>query len=449
MIRKLLVATILPLLCVSAMAQQSLNVELLDHWNDTLVPNNGFGATFNEVWGFVQNDEEYAVIGSSVGTHFFRITTNDEFEEITMIPGAFQGPVVHRDYHDHNGYLYAICQQGSSTLQIMDLQYLPDSVSVVYDSDTLFNVAHNVFVDTAMAKLYVCGPPGAAMTVYSIDDPIDPVFLGFFFETDYVHDCFVRNDTAYLNCGGQGLFVYDFSQSILFPDLLGSLTSYTDQGYNHAGWLSVDGNKYVFSDETQAMRMKVCDVSDLTDIQVQGLFNSEQDSGTVPHNVMIKEDIVYVSHYNDGLQIFNVSDPTNPVKVGYYDTWLGPDDSHFKGAWGIYAFLPSGRLLISDRQSGLYLFNFTQPVGIADHGTEIEFSLYPNPNNGSFYLEGEALKNDLQLALFDISGKEVWSGKNNGSERINIQTEDLNSGIYLMRLVSKSAVETMRVLIDR
>jgi choice-of-anchor B domain-containing protein len=431
-----ILASLIPMI---GFGQISMNVDLLFNWNDTLIPDNGSGATYNETWGFVQDGVEYGVIGSTLGTHFFQLTANDELVLVDYVPGRFQGPVVHRDYHDHDGYLYAICQQGGSSLQIMDLQYLPDSVSVVYDSDTLFSIAHNVYIDTATSKLYVDSPPGVAMTVYDISDPIDPVLTSIFTDVGSVHDCFVRNDTAYLNCGTDGLFVYDFSTGFT-PQIIGSLTSYPDQGYNHSGWLSVDGDTYVMADETNGMRMKVCDVSDLNDITPQGLFNSGVDTNTVPHNLMLKEDLVYVSHYNDGLRIFDISDPLNPAMVGYYDTYPAIDTaSAFRGAWGIYSFFPSGRLLISDRQTGLYLFRYNDPTaGIVESPEVGGFTVFPNPNEGAFTLNVNRQTAGLRLLLFSSSGRLVFEAGPLSSGLHQIRAEGLAPGIYVARFGTES-----------
>ncbi len=431
--RRLLFAMAFVLPCF-LFAQVSLNVDLLFNWNDTSLIDNGSGSTYNETWGFVQDGQEYGVIGSTFGTHIVQITAQDELVEVARVPGRFQGPVVHRDFHDHNGFLYAICQQGASSLQVIDLQGLPDSVSVVYDEDSLFAIAHNIFIDTATSKLYVDGPPGHAMSVYDITDPVEPSFLSHFDEIVYVHDCFVRNDSAYLNGGSEGLFVYDFSNTTT-PTILGSLTTYPDQGFNHSGWLSEDGNKYVFADENLALRMKITDVSDLTDITTQALFNSEVDSLTVPHNLMLANDIAYVSHYNDGLRIFDVSNSNSPVQIGYYDTHLLPDTaSRFMGAWGVYSFLPSGRILVSDRQEGLFLFNFDNPNSVPDGSVTQGFQVYPNPSNGVFSV-GVGL--DLQgapLTVYDVRGKLLVSLGELSFGEHTVNLSGLGSGMYLLRL---------------
>ena len=124
------------------------------------------------------NNTEIAIIGSTSGTHFFDITDPMIASEIAFIEGAYTGGgVIHRDYHDFENYLYAVCDEGnSSTLQIIDISDLPNSVNTVYDSNILFTKAHNIYIDTATAKLYTCAS-NSAMDVYSLEDPISPQLI--------------------------------------------------------------------------------------------------------------------------------------------------------------------------------------------------------------------------------------------------------------------------------
>ena len=119
--------------------------------------------------------------------------------QVAYVAGAYQGGgVIHRDYHDFQGYLYVVCDEGSSsTLQIIDISTLPDSVTTVYDSNALFTKSHNIFIDTATAKLYACAS-NSAMDIYSLIDPIDPTLIYSYNAVGHVHDAYVRNDTAYL-----------------------------------------------------------------------------------------------------------------------------------------------------------------------------------------------------------------------------------------------------------
>jgi len=416
---------------------QSENVYLLDSWTTTGLIVTGDGESiFNEVWGFVQEGEEYAVIGSANGTHVLKITEDNTLDSVDFVPGKHIDPdAVHRDYHDHNGYLYAVCDEGFSSLQIMDLSYLPDSVHVIYDSDSLIIRSHNIFIDSSRSILYSCGGMTSTgpfpMTCYDIEDPYHPEFISSYDYVDYVHDAFIRNDSAYLNCGFEGLRVVDFSNPTV-PLPLGSLEFYTDKGYNHSGWLSEDGNTYVLCDETAGMRVKVLDVSDLSDIKVRSLFTSGFYAGTLPHNVILKNGIAYVSYYNDGLQIFDVNNINQPKRVGYYDTYQGSNLGLYRGMWGIYPDLPSGRILGSDRKSGLYLFGFEPPPEI--HSEE-EFVFFPNPTDdyAYFYHQHVGIA-DYSLTIYNSIGQKV---QENNSVRdylfIDLRSYAIGSYVYHYR----------------
>ena len=62
-----------------------------------------------------------------------------------------------------------------------------------------------------------------------------------------------------------------------------------------------------------------------------------------------------MSNYERGLTVLDVTQPTAATDIGFFDTYPTSDDAHFNGAWGVYPFLPSGTLLVSDIQSGLFV----------------------------------------------------------------------------------------------
>ena len=74
------------------------------------------------------------------------------------------------------------------------------------------------------------------------------------------------------------------------------------------------------------------------------------------HNIYIRPEtnLVIMSYYIDGTRVLDISDPTNPVEVGYFDT--SDLTGLFDGNWGTYAYLPSGYIISSDRQNGLFIF---------------------------------------------------------------------------------------------
>ena len=53
-------------------------------------------------------------------------------------------------------------------------------------------------------------------------------------------------------------------------------------------------------------------------------------------------------------RILDIYDPTNPIEVAYYDT--SDIEGLYVGNWGTYAYLPSGNIISSDIEQGLFVF---------------------------------------------------------------------------------------------
>jgi hypothetical protein len=219
-----------------------------------------------------------------------------------------------------------------------------------------------------------------------------------------VHDCYVTNDTVFLNCGFNGLQIYDFSTQQI--QQLGLLDFYVEQGYNHSGWLSEDRQKYVFVDENKGKRVKICDASSLIDINVSYLYGTSDYSNNVAHNVMIYDDFLFVSYYNEGLRIVDISGNTSD-EVAFYDTFWQDTNYKLNGAWVIFVFKEENLILISDSQNGLFLFYF--PISLSRLSSnrtlvtntpfinENSIIIYPNPNN-----------DDLFFTIYNSNGQIVY-----------------------------------------
>ncbi|MCT4581270.1 MAG: choice-of-anchor B family protein [Flavobacteriales bacterium] len=434
-----LIITLL-LLSVQLLAQIK-NVMLLDNWDDNdLITTYDDESVFNECWGFVHNNEEYAVIGSTVGTHFFRITPTHQLQLIDFKEGKHSShEIIHRDYHDYQGYLYEVADEGLSSLRIYDLQYLPDSVHIISDSDSLIVRSHNIFIDSSAALLYSCGNTSHAdidaLKVISLADPTQPTQVYDYNFINYVHDIYVRNDTAYLNVPGDGLIVLDFSNPTM-PIPLGNLPYYVDQGYTHSGWLNEQGNLYVLCDENQSNRFKVCDVSDLSNIEVLAATKPETYENTIPHNVMIRDNLAYFSYYNDGLQIYDISIPDQPERIAYYDTYDGPDNGDYRGAWGIYCLFPSERILISDRKNGLFLLRHTPPPEIHPEDQDAH-GIYPNPANGElvYFYYDQPVNYNFELKIYNDLGQHIET-YNGNQDFLKLSIEHYAQGGYIYEFYS-------------
>lgn len=422
-------------------AQIDSNLTLLSNWKSPLLLNDTSFNTYNEIWAWENNGREYAIIGSILGTHWVDITNPQSPTEVDFEYGAeFGGFVVHRDFHNFGNYLYAVCDEGNaSTLQIFDMSFLPDSVHKVYDSDSLFTNSHNIFIDTATQKLYVCyarkmfSNLNKDVAVYSLANPLSPTFLGFVPEK--AHDVYVKNDTVYLNNENRGLYFFDASPlPSANATFLGSLTSYPDQGYNHSGWPSEDGKHYFFADETHGKQMKSVDITNFNNIVVKDVFGSNYSPTSIPHNQIVKGDSLYVSHYYDGLRIYNVSNPSNVVEVAYYDTYLGADGNSYKGAWGVYPFLPSGNIVVSDMQEGLMVFQFTDLLTDVKTNAVNQLNYFPNPFQNHITIENLQKLNISHYQLIDLKGQLIKSGSIHAAHTTLHFDENLQNGLYFLKL---------------
>tara|TARA_B100002052_G_C15887183_1_gene602138 strand:- start:32116 stop:33456 length:1341 start_codon:yes stop_codon:yes gene_type:complete len=412
-------------------AQQTAT--LLYNWQDTsLVGSWAYNNIYNECWGFYVNDKEIAVIGSTEGTHFFDVSDPAYSSEIAFVAGAYTGAgVIHRDYHDYQGYLYAVCDEGNtSTLQIIDISNLPNSINTVYDSNNLFTKAHNIFIDTATGKMYACAS-NSAMDVYDLQNPTSPQLIYSYNNVGHVHDAFVRNDSAYLNCGNDGLRIFDFSNVNQLGDqplLLGSLTSYPDAGYNHSGWLSEDGKTYIMQDENHGYDVKILDVSDVSNISVLSTFNSGVNSQSMAHNGIIKGDNAYIPYYHDGIRVFDISDPSNPIQTWKYDTYAPLTHASYKGAWGVYPYLPSGNIIVSDMQTGLYIFNLNENPNTINQYV-LETKIYPNPANKEIWIESNA----DNIIIYNLLGRIITREKIQSVKHV-LSRNNFVEGIYFYEL---------------
>lgn len=441
--------------------QSQTEATLQYQWKDTTGIEVGRrNQRYNEVWGLSQNGREYAVIGSTMGTHFIDISDPDTLLEVGFIRGKFFGSgVVHRDFHDYEGYLYSVCDQGSSSLQVIDLRGLPDSVALVYEDTLNISRAHNVFADSATAKMYTCGvrAPDVSgripLQVWSLDDPAEPTLIKNIDQIDglpiaYVHDMYARNDTVFLNAGNQGLFIANF----LTPDspqILSTLLNYPEKGYNHSGWWNDSGDYYFMADETHGRDLKIVDLRDITSPRVANVFEAESDpEGSVPHNLIVKNNRVYVSYYYDGLQVFDFSEPDEMCRSYNYPTSeLMPVRGGFSGAWGVYPLLPSERVLVSDMQNGLFVLRIPEdqePSSYSGDGTPpcvlvsneeesaglSQLRFIHSARDQIYRLKGQRLQGNLRI--WDATGRQHFDSFVDNRTFFDVPVHTLPGGMYFM-----------------
>ena len=326
---------------------------------------------YSGCWGWYQEtkNKEYAIACSHRGTYWIDITVPSSPTVSAYRAGKKSG-CTWREAKSYKNYLYVISDDfGSNSFQIFDMQYLPDSVHKVYDGTSLFSQGHTLWVDGDF--LYVASVTAAnnfsSMCVYSLANPASPFKLRAL-EEDYpfinhVHDMFVRHDTIYASCGYQGLYVFTYASNTF--SMVGSLTSYTASGYNHSSALTPDGKTLVFTDEVPAgLPTKLCDVTNPGNIQV--LSTVQQFPQTTPHNPFVpNNEQCFLSSYQDGLQLYDISNPSSPQLAGYFDTYPQsggnvnnyPSSKTYAGQWGCYPFFPSGNVFALDRRNGAFILS--------------------------------------------------------------------------------------------
>ena len=445
----------------SSLLQAQTEATLLGKWSDdSIVGSTLYDNAYNEIWGYAAAGKEYAIIGSTDGTHIIDVTDPTNPQELFLVEGADTGGnIIHRDYHDLGCYLYIVCDEGTSTLQIVDLSDLPNSIDVVYDSDELLRRSHNIFIDEANKRLYTLiagGGPAAydAMRVYDLSEPTNPILMKRFSNIggvsfQQVHDGYIKDNIGYLNLGPGGFMIADFTD-IDNPTVLGTLEDYPQSGYNHSGWLNNAGTHYYMADETWGTDMKTLNVQDPSDIQIESFFDAGNSANTsIPHNQIVACDMLYVSYYYDGLQVYDISDPSNPQRAFWYETSNEPDDRNYKGAWGVYPFLPSGNILVSDMQEGLFVIeavdgscseervNMCATVGTSDLEESNAITLSPNPVYELLQVDlNEAITEEIQVNILALNGAVLLTKEISPNQKsFNIQLpQNMAAGMYLLNV---------------
>ena len=119
------------------------------------------------------------------------------------------------------------------------------------------------------------------------------------------------------------------------------------------------------------------------------------------------------------------------------------------GGFGIgsYSILSDG-VVISGVEGGAFGSSDERSFSVASPLNTIEFtrnsiSIFPNPSNGIITINTE---NTLNITISDITGKVVFS-KNNVTTNESINLSNLQTGVYLAKMVTETGVEETKKII--
>ena len=129
--------------------------------------------------------------------------------------------------------------------------------------------------------------------------------------------------------------------------------------YVHSGWGTEDKQHIFLHDEFDEKdgglnsTVRIFSIADLNNPTQVGQWTGP--TRAIDHNGFVRGNRYYMSNYERGLTVLDITDPANPVTIGFFDTYTPSNNPGFNGAWGTYPFLPSGNILVSDIGSGLYI----------------------------------------------------------------------------------------------
>ncbi len=317
--------------------------------------------TGSNICGYATNGREYALYGHSKGMSIIDVTNPDLPVIIHTIPALASA---WREIKVYKNYAYVTTEALGQGLQIVDMAGLPATIAVKTYSGTdsvlnVINKVHSLHIDTAKGNVYLFGGSSSfsdnvtssGATILSLKDPWNPKYIGRF-STLYIHDGYVNNDTLFAS------HVYDGSFSIIdFKDKSNPKTlstTKTPTAFTHNTWISKSG-KYIFTtDENAGSYLGAYDVSNPQLPVLVDKLRSAAKENAIIHNTHILGDYAITSWYGEGIVITDVSRPQNMVNVAQFDTYNG-SIAGFVGCWGVYPYLPSGNLVISNYTGEFYV----------------------------------------------------------------------------------------------
>jgi choice-of-anchor B domain-containing protein len=454
-------------LLVQGQVYDHYNIDLLGHISpDTVHPQSG--NLYSGCWGWYQasKNKEYAISGGRNGTWFIDITNPTTPTVCAFVPGKSTN-CTWRELKTYQHYVYLVSDVcDPNAFQILDMQYLPDSVRIVHSDTSLITRGHTIYIDNDkmyVASTYMNKTHGySPMSVWSLADPEHPKIYSRIEQWDgnvaEVHDMFVNNDTIFMSAAWQGLRMYKLNaDSSISP--LGSFTNYHSGAYNHSSWLTDNGKHLVFCDEAPSeLPIKMINVENMQNIQEENRWHPYPK--TTPHNpFVVGNDHVVVSSYQDGLFIFNIGGAPDVSLVGFFDTYPqggynkgNYGTSAYAGNWGAYPFLPSKRLIASDMQNGIFILDAstayqTVPVTSVKEQKQGRLVVYPNPAKENLSVEMEKAGN-YNIKIVNLLGETVLVHKFN-SAKTEIGISSIQAGSYLLSVEGASGKLTGKIIVAR
>ena len=412
------------------------------------VPSGGNG---NSCFGYTSpSGREYAIMGLSTGTAFVEITQPGNPVIVAQVTGPQS---LWRDMRVYQNWCYSV-SEGGSGIQVMNLANIDSGVVTLVNTinDDATSATHTIAMDTASGFLYRSGGGSNGLRIYNVGaNPTNPPRVGTW-NTRYVHEPSVFTFTSgpaagkqlAFCCGGlnggfnsTGLYVVDVTNKA--APVQTAFVSYPDAQYAHQCWPSPDMQWLYLNDELDDQnlginsRIRVFNISNpLAPVYVGTFTNGET---STDHNLYTKNDLIYNAAYRTGMRVYKTSAPGTPqvpVEVAYFDTWPDDDLNDFNGLWNIYPYFPSGVVIGSDIERGLFVWWIGTPL--------LQFSIA----GGAPALVSPAGRTlDVQLTGTAVPGTELIH-VDTGSGFVSAPMTALGGGLYRASLPASACGSTVR-----
>jgi choice-of-anchor B domain-containing protein len=334
------------------------------------VPSNG---NANVVWHYISpSGTPYALVGLSTGVGVVRLTDPSDPEIVTVVPGPTS---LWRDVRVYGQYAYAGSEASGAAIQAIDLTQIDSNVVTLANTFATSGETrtHTVWIDEASGFLYRAGGGSNGLRIYDLNaNPTNPPQVATW-SNFYVHEVLARTYTSgpwagkqiAFCCSGSnggfastGLRVLDVTNKANIVQL--DDVFWPNPGYSHQIDLSSDLQYAFINDELDegstvaTTRTIVVDVSDLANLSIAGFFTNG--NSAIGHNNYTVGNKLYCANYRSGLRVFDVTNPVAAVEIASYDTWETDDNPEYNGLWMANPFLPSGIILGSDIEKGLFVW---------------------------------------------------------------------------------------------
>jgi choice-of-anchor B domain-containing protein len=334
------------------------------------------GAEGNDSWGWTDptTNMEYALVGSTQGTAFVNIT--DPTNPILLGKLASANPGVSgniwRDIKVYNNYAFIVSEATGHGMQVFDLTRLRNVANApeTFTADahyTGFGSAHNIVINETSGYAYIVASNIPMGGIINIQNPTNPISEGNY--PGYSHDAQVVTyngpDTDYV---GQEILIGSNQNEVVIVNVTDksnpvtiSTISYNNFRYAHQGWFTENMNYFILGDELDEQSLgnnTRTIVFDFTDLDNPSLhMNYYGPTTAIDHNGYVKGNIYYLANYTSGLRMIDISNISASImnELGYFDTYPENNNTSFNGAWNVYPYFPSGNIIVSDINRGLFI----------------------------------------------------------------------------------------------